>query len=378
MNPSPPETSVSTFLRSRIGFGDFPSAVYVVAESGRPIFTDALGEAVREPEKHTATLETIYDLASLTKPLVTGLLCARMVEAGGLTLETSVANYLTEFDRPDKNSITIRQLLTHTSGLPAWRPLYLFTSGKEGALAAIANEPLEYQPGERVVYNDLGFILLGFLLQRLTGMSLADLAHREILSQLKLQRTVFNPQRAMRTSIAASESGNAYERDMCERDPLATASGSVTYSGWRTDVIWGDVHDGNAHFLGGVAGHAGLFSNASETLRLANQFVAAQSQLLSKETCELFQRNMTEGLNEARSFAWQLAATKDSTAGSSLPSTAFGHTGFTGTSCWIDAKHDRVFILLTNRTHHHSLPFANINAVRREFHSLAVAALERR
>lgn len=383
MNPSPPETSVSTFLRSRIGFGDFPSAVYVVAESGRPIFTDALGEAVREPEKHTATLETIYDLASLTKPLITGLLCARFVESGELALDTSSANYLPEFDRPDKTGITIRELLTHTSGLPAWRPLYLLRPDREDALAAIANEPLEYQPGERVLYSDLGFIVLGFLLQRLTGLSLADLAQREIFGPLKLEQTFFNPARAMQAGIAACESGNAYERSICEggavNDPVATAPETETiYSAWRTDVIWGEVHDGNAHFLGGVAGHAGLFSNASETLRLANQFVAAQSQLLSKETCELFRRNMTEGLNEARSFAWQLAATKDSTAGSSLPSTAFGHTGFTGTSCWIDAEHDRVFILLTNRTHHHSLPFANINAVRREFHSLAVAALERR
>src|SRR5262249_10067163 len=104
----------------------------------------------------------------------------------------------------------------------------------------------------------------------------------------------------------------------------------------------------------------------------------AQSQLLSSETCKLFRQNMTEGLNAARSFAWQLASTKDSTAGSALPSDAFGHTGFTGTSCWIDAERERVFVLLTNRTHARVLPFANINAVRREFHSLAVAALDRR
>jgi len=113
-------------------------------------------------------------------------------------------------------------------------------------------------------------------------------------------------------------------------------------------------------------------------LRIANQFIAEQSELLSPETCELFKLNMTEGLNEARSFAWQLAATKDSTAGPALPPNAFGHTGFTGTSCWIDTAAQRVFILLTNRTHNRSLPFANINAVRREFHSLAIAALAAR
>lgn len=367
-------------LRSRMDSGDFPSAVYIVAEQGRAVFADALGEAVREPEKHAATLETIYDLASLTKPFVTGLLCARLVDLGELTLDSSISNYLLEFDRPDKNSITVRELLTHTSGLPAWRPLYLLAGGeKEGILAAVANEPLEYQPGERVVYSDLGFIVLGFLLQRLTGRSLDELARNEIITPLNLGRTFFNPARAMQTGVAACESGNAYERDMCETDPISKYADALAhYSGWRTEVIWGEVHDGNAYFLGGAAGHAGLFSNAGETLRLANQFLGGLSELLSPETCQLFRQNMTDELNEARSFAWQLAATKDSTAGSSLPADSFGHTGFTGTSCWIDPNRERVFILLTNRTHAHVLPFANINAARREFHRLAVAALDTR
>ena len=368
-----PERHISELLRSRINEGDFPSAVYVVAEKGHAVFSDALGNSVVQPAKHAATLETIYDLASLTKPLVTGLLCAQMFEAGGLTLEGSVATYLPEFNRPDKSAITIRQLLTHTSGLPAWRPLYLLSDSIKDALAAIANEPLEYKPGERVVYSDLGFITLGFLMQRLTGRSLTDLAQQEIFRPLQLQHTFFNPKEALRTGIAACETGNAYERDMCERDFQSSQR-----SHWRNEVIWGQVHDGNAYFLGGAAGHAGLFSNAKETLVLANQFIGAQSQLLSKDTCELFRQNMTPGLNEARSFGWQLAATKDSTAGLALPPDAFGHTGFTGTSCWIDPTSERTLILLTNRTHARTLPFVNINGVRRRFNTLAVEALELR
>ena len=371
-----PEPNISAMLLSRIDSGDFPSAVYVVAEHRRAVFTDALGDAVREPESRAATLETIYDLASLTKPLVTGLLCAQLVELGELTLDSSVANYLLEFDRPDKNRITIRELLTHTSGLPAWRPLYLLAVEKESALASIANETLDARPGEQVIYSDLGFIVLGFLLERLMGSRLDELALNRIVKPLELQHTFFNPAAATRTGVAACETGNAYERDMCEKS--FSVESIASYHGWRKEVVWGDVHDGNAHFLGGTAGHAGLFSTAHETLRLANQFIAGQSQLLSSETCQLFQQNMTEGMNEARSFAWQLAATKDSTRGPSLPSDAFGHTGFTGTSCWIDAHRERVFILLTNRTHARALPFANINAVRREFHKLAVAALDKR
>jgi serine-type D-Ala-D-Ala carboxypeptidase len=357
-------------LRSRLDAGDFPSAVYVVAEHGREVFADALGQAVREPESHPASLETIYDLASLTKPLVTGLLCARLVQSGQLSLDSSVSNYLVEFDRSDKHAITIRELLTHSSGLPAWRPLYLIAHGdRDSVVAAIADQPLEHKPGERVLYSDLGFIALGFLLERVTGKQLAQLAQLEIIEPLKLRSTFFNPSQAARTGVAACEGGNAYERDMCERDH------AETYANWRSGVIWAEVHDGNAHFLGGAAGHAGLFSNAGETLRLGNQFVGGLSELLSRATCELFRRNMTDGLNESRSFAWQLAATKDSTAGSRLPPDAFGHTGFTGTSCWIDAAAERVYILLTNRTHARPLPFANINQVRRDFHTLAAEAL---
>jgi CubicO group peptidase (beta-lactamase class C family) len=358
-------------LRGRIEAGDFPSAVYLIAEHGRVMYADAIGDAVREPETHPTSLETIYDLASLTKPLVTGLLCARLVQMGELSLDRSIANYLLEFDRADKNHMTVRELLSHTSGLPAWRPLYILTNDRDAALAVIANEPLEYQPGTRVVYSDLGFIVLGFLIQRLTGISLDRLAQRDIIESLSLRHTLFNPGRAVRTGVAACESGNAYERDMCERDPS-----NNRYDTWRQGVIWGEVHDGNAYFLGSAAGHAGLFSTAGETLRLASQFIGGRSVLLSEETCRLFRQNMTEGLNEARSFAWQLAATKDSTAGPALPSDAFGHTGFTGTSCWIDSHEERVFILLTNRTHARQLPFANINAVRRDFHTLAVEALK--
>jgi CubicO group peptidase (beta-lactamase class C family) len=366
-----PESNISRLLENRIESGDFPSAVYIVAQNGHAVFADALGNAVREPEQRPATLETIYDLASLTKPLITGMLCALLHERGEFVLEDPVAKYLGEFDTADKRNISLRHLLTHTSGLAAWRPLYLLAKDREDALSAIAGLPLEYKPGERVIYSDLGFIVLGFLLQKFTGHSLPELAQQQIFTPLALHQTFFNPSAATRTGVAACESGNAYERDMCERD-----FPGQDFSGWRSGIIWGEVHDGNASFLGGAASHAGLFANGAETLRLANQFTGTLSELLSPETCELFRRNMTGGLNEARSFAWQLAATPQSTAGTSLPGDAFGHTGFTGTSCWIDAQHQRVFILLTNRTHARNLPFVNINATRREFHSLAVAALE--
>lgn len=365
---------ISALLSVRITAGDFPSAVYAVAAHGEIIFADALGRAVVREDKDSipARLTTIYDLASLTKPLITGLLCARRVERGELNLDASVADYLPEFNRADKRAITVRHLLTHTSGLPAWRPLYL-TTDREHALERVAREPLECETGARVVYSDLGFITLGFLLERLAGATIDALARREIFEPLQLERTFFNPPLDVRDSVAANESaGNLYERGMCDELKIERAS---EFDFRRDCLIWGEVHDGNAHHLGGAAGHAGLFSTAFETVRLAEQFIASRTKLLAPETCTLFRENMTRGLGEARSFAWQLASTPLSTAGESLPPDSFGHTGFAGTSCWIDAERERIFILLTNRTHARSLPFVNINAVRRRFHTLAVAAL---
>jgi CubicO group peptidase (beta-lactamase class C family) len=362
---------LSSFLAEHIEARDFPSAVYLVAQQGEATFADALGQSVVNPYRINSQLDTIYDLASLTKPLITGMLCARRIEAGELTPDSSVSHYLPEFDRPDKHMITVRELLTHTSGLPPWRPLYILAEGEpERTLGVIANLDLEYKPGTQVVYSDLGFITLGFLLERMTGQRFAEIARHEIFQRLNLQRTFFNPEAALQTGIAACETGNAYEQNMSNE----TKAGE--YHNWRQAVIWGEVHDGNAYFLGGSAGHAGLFSTARETLELADQFLARQTTLLKPETCSLFRTNMTVGLEEARSIGWQLAATKDSTAGPDLPSDSFGHTGFTGTSCWLDPQQERVFILLTNRTHARALPLANINSVRRQFHSRAVAALD--
>lgn len=371
---------ISSFLAERIAAGDFPSAVYIAGAGASTVLADALGDAVRtESQTIPAMLETIYDLASLTKPLVTGLLCARRIESGELLLDEALARVLPEFERADKRDITLRQLLTHTSGLPAWRPLYITTGGTPArTLQAIADEPLESAPGTHVRYSDLGFITLGFLLERIAGARLADLARLEIFEPLKLRRTFINPERALQTETAASETGNRYERETCEAmqandEALKTEAVVVN---WREQLIWGEVHDGNAHFLGGAAGHAGLFSNARETLRIATQFLPNYTQLLKPETCALFRLNMTRGLEEARSPAWQLAETIDSTAGANLAPDSFGHLGFTGTSCWIDAARERTYILLTNRTHASTLPFVNINSVRRKFHTLAAAALD--
>lgn len=378
---------ISEFLRKRIDANDFPSAVYLVAEKGEIVLRDGLGFAVVEPERIEAGNDTIYDLASLTKPLVTGLLTAKLIEDEKLPLEGRVSVYLKEFDTEGKRAITILDLLTHTSHLPAWKAFYLSVSDPADVIAEIGGTSLDFEQ-DAVTYSDPGFITLGTLIERLGGRSL-EAGAASLFEKLGLNHTCFNPPESRKTSIAASEKGNQFERQTCIDSgflqPPATAGGSDkrppkggTPNGrFRDYQIWGEVHDGNAYFMGGVAGHAGLFSTAEETFRLAQQFLPNHTTQLKPETCEIFRTNFTRGINEDRSIAFQLASTKDSTAGTKMSRTSYGHNGFTGTSLWIDPVKERIFILLTNRTHNHDLPFVNINSVRRRFHDLAIDLLDK-
>lgn len=395
---------ISQFLQERIAANDFPSAVYLVAEKGEIVFQDALGYAVVEPERIPATIDTIYDLASLTKPLVTGLLAAQQIEDGDIKLTSKINDCLIGFETSWVGETTVLELATHSSGLPNWRPLYLSAqSAWPKDIAEIISRQTRRQDEEKVEYSDLNFIELCHIIEGSRPDTEYGFA---VVDRLGLSRTSYNPlkQGFERHVIAASEKGNEYERRMCvelgylkdwnagslpasnaehsqsgrsdvSEHTDAVANGSAAF---RTHQIWGEVHDGNAYFMGGVSGHAGLFSTAEEVFKIALQFLPNYTTLLKPETTELFRTNFTKGMNEDRSFAFQLASTKDSTAGELMSPQSFGHLGFTGTSLWIDPVKERIFILLTNRTHAHSLPFVNINSVRRQFHDLAITELDKK
>ncbi len=365
---------VSHFLSERIAAGDFPSAVYLVAESGRIVMHGALGNAVIEPELIPATKETIYDLASLTKVLTTGLLAARSAGSGELDIEEPIKKYLPEFEGTGKDGVTVKHLLSHTSGFAAWKPFYLLVDRPDEIVANIAASLLDHRTGSRVVYSDANFILLGRIIENLYSLPLDRVIEDEIADHLGLWDTGFTPAAEMRPRIAACEHGNGFERQTCIDQGYAVDARKERF---RTETIWGEVHDGNAHFMGGVAGHAGLFSTATEVLAIALQFLENHTSLLSREDCGRFSHNFTPRMNEHRSFSFQLATTPESTAGTKMSPESFGHLGFTGTSLWIDPVRDRVFILLTNRTHNHDLPFVNINSVRRKFHDLAIDILDK-
>ncbi len=371
------ECPIANFLSERIDAGDFPSAVYLVAEKGNVVLSGALGYAVVEHELLAASTETIFDLASLTKILCTAPILAKLVEERELDLEQRASSIIPELNTRDKRDLTIQELLTHTSRMPAWKPLYLTASTPGEVMNDIAQTPL-IEGGNKVIYSDLNFITLGRVVERITDATL-DVAFQKLIgSPLGLQNTGFNPNTGLRIRIAANENGNEYERQMCvEKGYLDESTPDTRTFRFRNDVIWGEVHDGNAYFMNGVAGHAGLFSTAREVFQIADQFLPGRSELFNAETCELFRTNMTPGANEHRSFGFQLASTTDSTAGVNMPPQSFGHLGFTGTSLWIDPVNERVFILLTNRTHHHSLPFVLINSVRRKFHDLAIEFLDK-
>lgn len=364
--------TITRSLIERVEAGDFPSAVYLVAEKGEIVLQDALGFAVVEPERISAALDTIYDLASLTKVLVSGSLAAQMIETGEIDLDSPVGVYLSEFDSDDKRSISIGQLLTHTAGLCKWLPMYLLADAPDEIVNVLARRPLEAAPGTQAVYGDPNFLVLQAIIERLSGSRIDEAATERIFAHLGIVDTGFRPDPRLKRRIAASEKGNQFEAQTCiEQGYLGSANAAL-----RTEQILGEVHDGNAYFMGGVAGHAGLFGTAKEVFVIAQQFLPNYSRLLKPGTCELFTTNFTQGMSEHRSLAFQLASTPGSTAGSLMSPQSFGHTGFTGTSLWIDPVKERIFILLTNRTHNHALPFVNINSVRRRFHDLAVEELD--
>jgi serine-type D-Ala-D-Ala carboxypeptidase len=365
---------ISEFLSGLIEEGDFPSAVYLVAEKGEVVFHGALGDAVVEPETIEAAPDTIYDLASLTKPLVTGLLTAIFIDRGMISLDHRVSAHLGEFDVEAKRMITVRDLVAHTSHLPSWKPFYLLTLDPADVVSVIGGLDVEYGPND-VTYGDPNFIVLTAILERLSETPLDLLAQQEIFGPLALDDTGFNPPAEQKPRIAASEKGNEYEKQTCIELGYDIATRSDAF---RDDVIWGEVHDGNAYFMQGVAGHAGLFSTVSDVYAIAQQFLPGSTKLVSPETCGLFSQNLTEGMNEDRSLAFQLASTADSTAGTRMSPQSFGHLGFTGTSLWIDPLRERIYVLLTNRTHAHGLPFVNINTVRRTFHELAADELDKK
>jgi len=323
---------VVDYLRGQADSGAFPGAVLAVGRHGRLALLAAVGRYGTD-DARPVDPGTLYDLASLTKVVGLTTACMQLVDEGRLALDAPVQRYLPEFHGgADKERVTVRHLLTHSSGLPAWRPLYREAGSRSAALALVDTTPLATAPGERFVYSDLGAIVLTQVVERISGEPLDRLLARHVFGPLGMAATRYRPPTAWRNRIAPTETDTAF----------------------RHRALRGEVHDENAGRLGGVSGHAGLFSNALDLSRFAAVLLAGGAwdslQLIRAETVAEFTRRQEVPPGSSRALGWDTPADSGYTsAGAKLSRRAFGHTGFTGTSLWMDPDRDLFIILLTNR-----------------------------
>lgn len=340
-------TELEDFLSREVEAGSFPGAVALVGTGDSVVEIAAAGQAVVVPEPIPASPETVYDLASLTKPLVSGALVAAALPR--LDLSSAPGRYLPEWKATRFDGITIEALLAHTSGLPAWLPLYAWGEGPAAYRRTLGGVEPETLPGERVTYSDLNFLVLGEILEAHFSSPL-DTAFCALVGGVAGGGALFLPGRG---GTAATEKDDVTERGMA-------AGMGVSYPHFRTGVVWGEVHDGNAFRRGGVAGNAGLFGTARDVWELARPWLDPSRRD--------FVADRTPSLSEARGLAWQGSRGAGS-AVPKMPVSAFGHTGFTGTSVWLDPERGRIFVLLSNRIHP-GVRGTDFNAVRRRFHEL--------
>jgi CubicO group peptidase (beta-lactamase class C family) len=352
---------VRAILEDAVRLRAMPAAVAEVGTRMGRLWTYAAGALTYDPDAVRTTPETIFDLASLTKVIATTSLVMGHVHAGTLALDAPIRALLPSWREADRATVTVRQLLDHSSGLPAHARLWEHARGRDAFERAIALTPLEAPPGARSVYSDLGFMLLGFLI--------SDIAGRPLDDQWADWRRVALPRDAILTyravgSPAAGRPGFPGPVAPTELDP------------WRGRVLRGEVHDENAAALGGVAAHAGLFGAAGAVgafARLVLQTFQSSTPLGTPDAMRLFARpSRPEG---SRALGWDTMR-PTSSCGALMSPTAIGHTGFTGTSLWIDQERDVYVVLLTNRVHptreNQALP-----QLRPRFHDAVMRALAR-
>lgn len=372
--------------------GIAPGVVVLVADEGRVRFRAAFGQRQIEPEPLPALAETVFDVASLTKAVVTSVLAMQAVARGEIGLDDPVARHVPEFVGEGKEEVTVRHLLSHASGLPAHRPFYATLGSAPSVRLAVAlaaaQEPLTQPPGTKSVYSDLGFIVLGWLLERVVGARLDAQADSGIFQPLGLTSSTF-------VNLADPD---ARARLLADRGVAATQHCPL-----RGRVLVGEVDDMNAHAMGGVAGHAGLFSTVDDLNRIAGALVSAwrgrggaapnqtilsderpgggsgpsslQPALIDGELVRTFWR--TAGVpGSTWRLGWDGPSPAGSQAGERLPKSAVGHLGFTGCSLWIDPERARWIITLTNRVHPVVRDDDRFRAFRPAIQDAAVAALE--
>lgn len=306
-----------------------PGCVVLVQRRGRIVFLEAYGQRQLQPEAQPMTIDTVFDLASLTKPIATATALMTLVEKRSVQLDDPVAKYLPDFRTHGKESITVLQLLTHQSGLIPDNALRDYTSGKEKAWENLFQLTPTVEPGSKFLYSDVGFLVLGRLVETVAGEDLHTYTQRVLFRPLGMTETGYLPSEALRHRSAVTQ----------QREDR-----------WMR----GEVHDPRAYLLGGIAGHAGLFSTAHDLARYAqmmlNQGSWNQVRILEPQTVALMTTPVTVSAG-TRGLGWDMRSPYSSNRGDLFSNQAFGHGGFTGTSIWIDPGLELAVIFLSNRVH---------------------------
>jgi CubicO group peptidase (beta-lactamase class C family) len=356
--------------------GATPGAALAVGRHGRLVRLRGYGSLDWRAGFAPATDSSIYDLASLTKVVGTTTAAMILVEEGKLDLDAPVSRYLPEWPPGgDKRHVTIRHLLTHTSGLPAYAPLWRELRGREAYARRIGGMGLDVPPGTRTVYSDFGFLLLGFVIERQSGQTLDVFLRERVFEPFGMRDTGFNPRSWGETPMAATGHGDAAPERAGGGDILARIAPTEEDTFFRHTHVHGIVHDENAYALGGVAGHAGLFSSARDLAVFAQMMLNGGEyggvRILDSATIARFTRR--QGDASSRALGWDTPS-GGANAGTGFSPHAFGHTGFTGTSIWIDPGRDLFVVLLTNRVNPTRKNNKHI-ALRKAVHETAVLAI---
>jgi len=355
------ETPLRNYLERTVTEGAIPGGSWWVECDRVPVSRGAVGYAALEPGREGATEDTSYDLASLTKPLSTALVAVILEQERILDLEAPVIDYLPELAGSPYAQVSLLDLGAHRSGLPAWAPLYLSGSSRKEYTTAITRcSPAAGKAA--TLYSDLSYMLLGFALEAASGETLDRLFELKVAGPLEISDVGFAPGGGRFDGAAPTERGNRYEQ--------ALAGEAGAGHRWRAGVIRGEVHDCNAHGLGGVAGHAGLFGTARGVAAICREIMWPERLGLSRAARERLMTPTTASGN--RTFG-MVTARGSAAARGALPDAAPGHTGFTGTSMWLDPGSECFYILLTNRVHPEVAPGDDFQHVRRKFHELASA-----
>jgi serine-type D-Ala-D-Ala carboxypeptidase len=323
-----------SILREAVAQRVFPGASLAVTYRGSLIASQGFGRFTHQPDSPEIRPGTVYDLASITKVVAATSIAMLLYERGKVSLDEPLAKTLPDFvaltprhQQDDRGRVTLGMLLAHSSGLPAYRKLFELAGTREGLLREALSSKLS-NPGTHAEYSDIGFILLGEVLERKAELPLDLLADQEILTPLGMTRTRFNPPPEWRPEIPPTEDDRKF----------------------RHRVIQGEVNDENAYVMGGVAGHAGAFAPATDIARFAECMLRAGAPIFQPETVKLFTRRESAPPGTSRALGWDTPSRPKSSSGRFFSDSSFGHLGFTGTSLWIDPERQLSVTLLTNRT----------------------------